>query len=161
MDKELKLLRQAIMLEEEGYEFYMMASQNADNNDSREALSELAHEEEKHKQWLKEMHQKVKEGATTEFDFKSIEMPSPGLFKWDNVPLDNISKALSVFSIGVKMEYSAIEFYKKAKEDTNDPEIEKLLDVIIDWERKHLNDFQKRYDELQQEWWDEQRFSPS
>ncbi|ACB84178.1 ferritin-like domain-containing protein [Natranaerobius thermophilus] len=161
MKKELELLKQAAINEQEGYEFYMMAAQNSDNQESQEALNELAQEEKQHKEWILELYEKFEQGSADSFDFDQVTAPSPELFRWENLPLDNTSKALSVFSIGVKMEYAAVEFYKDAKEKTDDPNVEKLLDILIDWERQHLNDFQKRYDELQKEWWDEQRFSPS
>ncbi len=161
MNTELEILKQALQLEEEGYEFYMMASQDAENEDAKEALQELAGEEAKHKQWVLDMYEKIAQGDGREFDFSEVKTPSPGIFKWKNVPLDNISKGLSVMSIGVKMENSAVQFYTEAKKKTEDPDLQKLLEILIDWERQHLNDFQSRYDELQQEWWEQQRFSPS
>ncbi len=161
MSKELELLKQAAINEQEGYEFYMMAAEDTGNQESKQALQELAQEEQNHKEWILDLYQKIESGSAEEFDFDQVEAPSPELFRWKNVPLDNTSKALSVFSIGVKMEYASVEFYKNAKEQTQDPEVKKLLDILIEWEQKHLTDFQNRYDDLQQEWWDEQRFSPS
>lgn len=160
-EKELELLKQAAMNEQEGYEFYMMAAEDTSKSESKQALQELANEEQKHKEWILDLYQKIESGSSEDFDLQQVESPSPELFRWKNVPLDNTSKALSVFSVGVKMEQAAIDFYKSAKEEVEDEQVITLLDVLIEWEKQHLSDFQNRYEDLQWEWWYEQGFSPS
>ena len=157
--KELEIIKDALLIENEGYQFYKMAAEQSKSKEEREAFNKLADEERKHIEYLKELYEGLDEDK--EIDIFDISAPkSPGLFDWDKVNNKKGSMALSVFGIGVKFEKEAVDFYKEAVEKSDSPEAKKLYEVLIDWEKQHLNDFQKQYDLLKEDWWHEQGFAP-
>ena len=159
--EELDVIKQAILNEIEGYEFYKMASEKAGNGGSKDAFLELANEEMKHVQYLKELFNKIKENPEEDIELAFNEgLPSPGIYKWDRLKMDMASLAMSVFGIGMQMEKEAIVFYEKAKKDTKFESAAKLYDTLVKWENIHLKQFTEQYDIYRQDWWSEQNFAP-
>lgn len=160
MDKqEYNILKKAVLIEQEGFDFYMLAAARSEDDETRAAFEKIAGEEQQHINWLKGLYNKMAGVEDSDFGF---EQPpeKPGIFDWDKKDVFKGSLALSVFSIGVKMEKEAIEFYKKAAKDSNSPEAKELYETLIEWERGHMEEFQKHYELLQEDWWNEQGFAP-
>ena len=158
---ELLIIKQAIINEVEGYEFYKLASEKAISGGSKEAFLELANEELKHVEYLKQLFNKIKENPSEDFQLAfNTELPSPGIYKWEKMDVDMIALAMSVFGIGMQMEKDSIEFYRKAKENTKFEAAENLYDTLIKWEYVHLDQFTEQYDMYRKDWWDEQNFAP-
>jgi rubrerythrin len=161
--KELEIIRQAILNETEGYDFYAMAAAKSGAGEAGEAFRQLASEELKHIDWLKDLYLELKKDSSGSFEWTSMEEPpdSPEIFSWKNAGLEKGSLAVSVLGIGIQLERAAIEFYEKAGRETTIPAAKKLFDVLIKWEYQHLSQFQQDYDMLREEWWERQGFSPS
>ncbi len=159
--EELDVIKQAILNEVEGYEFYKMAAGQAGNGGSKSAFLELANEELKHVEYLKELFNKIKESPEAEVELAFNEgPPSPGIYKWDKLDKDLTSLAMSVFGIGIQMEKDSVEFYSKAKENTKLQSAAKLYDILIKWEKVHLDQFTQQYNLYRQDWWADQSFAP-
>lgn len=157
---ELEVIAQAILNEVEGYEFYKIAAENG-NLSNREAFMELANEELKHIEYLRELFDKIK--ASKEDDLKlafEAAPPAPDIYQWNKVTPEYNSMIMSVFSIGMQMEKDSIEFYEDAKKKTNLAEAKEIFDLLIKWEHVHLEQFSKQYEMYRQEWWNEQNFAP-
>ncbi len=158
-EEEKEIIKNALTLEQEGYEFYMMAAENSDDKAVSKAFEQLAQEEEKHMDWLKDLYDKISEGKQTEISFESPP-ETPQVFDWNEVSHFKGSLAMSVFGVGVKMEKSAVDYYKQAAKETKLEEAEELYETLIDWEKGHLKDFERQYELLQEDWWNEQGFAP-
>jgi len=158
-EMEKDIIKRALAIEKEGYEFYMLAADNSDDEDVSGAFKQLAREEEKHMDWLRELYEKQSDKEDADLSFESPP-ETPSIFTWDNVSRFKGSMAMSVFGIGVKMEKDAVDFYEEAAERTESQEAEELFKVLADWERGHLQDFEKQYEMLQEDWWNEQGFAP-
>lgn len=157
--EELIIIKQAILNEIEGYEFYKMASKNADLNDVKETLLTLASEEKKHVEWLEELFKKVADDSLDSLKLAELENPpSPEIFKWEKVDRKHIGVAVSSFGIGMQMEKASVEFYESAMEKTQIEEAKNLYRVLASWERKHLEMFSNEYDALSKDWWNDQGF---
>lgn len=157
---ELNVISQAILNEIEGYEFYKLASTHGSSG-SKEAFKELANEELKHVQFLRALFDKIKSSEEDDIHLAfEIEVPSPEIYKWDKVNEELSTLSMSVFSIGMQMEKDSIEFYEKAKEETKLDIARKLYDLLIKWERVHLEEFEEQYDLNKKQWWAEQGFAP-
>ncbi len=160
-NKELEVIKEAILNENEGYQVYMMAAERIDKNEISKSFKKLAKEELKHIDWLKDLYQDIKGNEKINFTVDEIKPPEkPRIFKWDKIEKENLSFALSVFGLGVKMEKEAIEYYKNAVSNTESKEAKSLYKKIIEWEYQHLNFFQEQYDMLREDWWAEQSFEP-
>ncbi len=158
--EELDIIRQAILNEIEGYEFYKLASTKG-SEEIKAAFKELADEELKHVEFLKTLFEVINTNDSDEMKLDLQEaLPSPGIFKWEKVGKELNSFAMSVFSIGMQMEKDSIEFYQNAKDLTNINAVKELFDILIEWEKVHLDQFTTQYNLYKEEWWAEQSFSP-
>ena len=157
---ELDVIGQAILNEVEGFEFYRLASTKA-IGESKDAFLELANEELKHVEYLKALFDQIKESEADDirlaFDAKP---PSPDIYKWEKFDRDMATLAMSVFSIGMQMEKDSIDFYQDAKERTRLDAAKKLFDLLIKWEKVHLEQFTAQYELYREEWWQDQGFAP-
>ena len=159
--EELDVISQAILNEIEGYEFYKMAANQVGQGDSKDAFMELANEELKHVEYLEKLMEKVVDSEEDEIYLAhESNPPSPDIYNWEKVDKENTSLAMAVFGIGIDMEKASIEFYEKAKADTKIEAARDLYDLLIKWERVHLEQFTEQYEMYRNEWWDEQNFAP-
>lgn len=159
--EELDIISQAILNEVEGYEFYRMAANQAGTGESKEAFLELANEELKHVEFLKALFNKIKNGEEDDIRLAlEASPPSPNIYNWKRVDKGLISLAMSVFGIGMQMEKESIEFYQNAKEFTSFEEGKKLFDLLIKWEKVHLDQFTEQYNMYKEDWWADQSFAP-
>lgn len=158
--EELDVISQAILNEVEGYEFYRMAANQAGTNESKEAFLELANEELKHVEYLKALFNKIKDNNDDiKLAFEAVP-PSPDIYNWKKVDKEYTSLAMSVFGIGIQMEKASIEFYENAKLKTNIDEARRLFDLLIKWEKVHLDQFTEQYNKHKTNWWSDQGFAP-
>ncbi len=159
--EELNVISQAIVNEIEGYEFYRMAANQAGTGESKDSFLELAKEELKHVEYLKALFNKIKSGQEDDLRLAlEASPPSPDIYNWKKVSKENTSLAMSVFSIGIQMEKASIEFYQDAKNKTSLEEARKLFDLLIKWEKVHLEQFTEQYNIHKENWWAEQSFAP-
>lgn len=160
-EQELGIIKQAIINELEGYEFYKMAMAHAEDHEVKASFKTLADEEQDHIEWLNELFHKIKDDPSDDFKLASLEdRPSPGIFKWDNVDRKHAGLAVSVFGIGIQMERASVDFYQKAAASTTYPAAKELFLTLAKWEEVHLSSFVKKYDQLQENWWSDQGYSP-
>ncbi len=160
-ERELTLIKQAILNEIEGYEFYKMAANQTKSPESKNALLALADEEFKHSTYLKELFNQIKkQGDEFALAFLS-DIPSPGIYRFSEIKENaHLSLAVTIFSIGMEMEKASIKFYENAFEESELPEARKLYEILIAWEKTHLEQFQTEYNKHREEWWNEQSFAP-
>lgn len=157
---ELEIIKQAIINEVEGYEFYKMASAHG-SGPGKEAFMELANEELNHIGYLKKLFDKIKNSNEDDFELAfEANPPSPDIYKWNKVANDLSSMAMSVFSIGMQMEKDSIDFYQNAKETTKFSSARILYDTLIKWEKVHLEQFTIQYNLYKEEWWNDQGYAP-
>ena len=160
-NQELMVIKQAIINEIEGYEFYKMAANNSKSTGVKDAFLELAEDELQHVIWLKEMFNKIKDDKVADFQLALIPEPtSPSIFKWDKIDRKDAGIAVSAFGIGIQMEKSSIEFYLKAASETEIEKAKELYNILVKWEKVHLDKFSLQYEELKEEWWSEQGYAP-
>ncbi|MEK6263887.1 MAG: ferritin family protein [Clostridium sp.] len=158
---ELMVIKQAIINEIEGYEFYNMASSKSKSKEVEAAFLELANEEMQHVIWLKDLFGKIKDDNVANFQLALIPEPtSPAIFKWENIDRVDAGIAVSAFGIGIQMEKASVEYYEKAAKETKIKEAKELYTVLIKWEKVHLDKFSAQYEELKEEWWSEQGYAP-
>lgn len=159
LKKDIEVFKQAILNEVEGYEFYKMAAYNSTDEEVKKAFLNLANEELKHIDWLKDAFKKLSGNPEDHSTLAMIENPpSPQIFKWENLQTKNASLAVSVLGIGIEMERASVKFYEKAAEETPYEAAKQLFEVLAKWENVHLEQFSKGYDVLIKDWWSDQGF---
>ena len=163
MQNEVKILRQAMLNEVEGAEFYKLSAEKFAPSATKDALLDLARQEEEHVEYLKSLSEKLIDNAKEiNFDPETLkkEVPSPGIFNWDKVDEDKVRLAVTVFSVGLNMEKDSVKFYEDAKNKVESEQSKELFDILVKWEQSHVDTLQKQYDIYQQEWWNMQNFEP-
>ena len=159
--EELSIIKQAILNELEGYEFYKMAGDHASSKDVKVAFLELAKEEMSHINWLNELFNKLKGGKEDEITLAFLaDTSSPRIFTWENLDRKDVAMSVSAFGIGIQMERTSIQFYMKAEEKTQNSDSKKLFKKLIVWEQAHLDQFASQYEKLKEDWWAEQDYAP-
>lgn len=157
--KTLAYIKQAIINEIEGYEFYRMASGQTRDVQLKETYLELAEEERKHVVWLQDLHKSIH--SEDDFDLDKVEAPpSPNLFSWEKLDREDPKMVLSIFGIALQLEKASYEYYKKVSEQVEDPAAKDLFRILEAWEKAHYDIFNKEYEQLQNDWWSEQGFAP-
>ncbi len=161
LKEELEVIKQGIINEVEGYEFYMMASREAKDEKAKKSLESIAKEEMKHSEYLKELFEVMKESEDEKFKLAFLtDPPSPKIFKWENKQFTKNSISVSIFGTAINLEKASVEFYEEAKKKTKVEEAKKLFDLLIEWEKVHLEQFKKAYNDSMKDWWNEQNFAP-
>jgi len=156
----LGYIKQAIINEIEGYEFYRMAASTCRDEVIKETYLSLAEEERKHVVWLRELHNQI-EGKGNEIALEAIEAPpSPDIFNWNNLDREDPKTRLSVFGIALQLEKASYEFYKKVQGEVDDEVVVELFKILESWERVHYETFDKEYKLLKEQWWHDQGFAP-
>ncbi len=159
--KELAVIKQAIINEIEGFEFYRLASKQAENEESKNAFETLAQEELVHIEWLKKVYENISHGKDDDLILAyEVEAPSPKIFMWGNIDRQKASLAISVFSIAIQMERESVKFYDTASQNTDNDKLKKFYKTLSLWEQTHLNQFSDEYEKLKEQWWDAQGFAP-
>jgi rubrerythrin len=161
--EELSIIAQAILNEMEGYEFYKMAGEQANTHGTKDAFMSLANEELKHAEYLRKLWTALSDGGEVEIEdilLSGIVIPSPEIYMWDKVDKLYSTKEMSIFGIGMQMEKSSIEFYENAMNNAKSQSGKGLFDMLIKWEKVHLEQFTNQYNLLREDWWAEQGFAP-
>lgn len=154
--EELKIIKTAILNEVEGQFFYRLAAEKTESEEVRDAFLVLAGEEEKHEKWLRNLFDQAADGAGA-----VVAADEPGVFTWDHAGTETGSIEVSAFHIGILMEKSSVDFYRQAAAKTALPAAKQLYENLIKWEENHLASLEKIYDNLKEEWWGKQGFSPA
>ena len=153
-----EVLKQAILNEVEGYEFYKMFAKQANNVEIKELFMLTANEELSHTDYLKSlMDGKVPDNFA---DLKDLDVPSPSVFKNPKLNPGEINSTIAAFSIGVNMEEKASAFYREHASKTDDENVKALFTKLAQWEETHRDQFKSHHESLLESWWDENNFAP-
>jgi rubrerythrin len=161
-NNEVKIIKTAILNELEGEKFYKSVARDAKNPDTAKAFLHLAEDEKRHEAMLRGMLDHLMAGSELSIDALSKQgTPSPRIFNAaDSVDTDNAME-ISVFHIGILMEKASMDYYRKAAQSTCLDPARELYESLADWEMRHLDEMEKIYDSLTEDWWERQGFSPS
>lgn len=157
--EELEILGQAILNEVEGYEFYNLAASQS-KGETKDAFLQLAEEERKHAEYLRDLKDRLANNEEKLELAYELDPPSPEIYRWEKLDVKEANLSMTVFSIGMQLEKDAIDFYTKAAEKTEIEEAKKIYEILIQWEKIHLDQFTKQYNVYKNEWWNEQNFAP-
>jgi rubrerythrin len=157
---ELEILKQAILNEHEGYQFYRMAAEKAVDDEVRNVFESMAEEEKRHEEWLRKAYGHMLENKPPIVEPFSVEQAdSPGIFSEKRIMHQGLE--VSALHVGVMMEKLSIEHYKEALEKTRVEALGNLYSKLARWEQEHLDKLEKAYDFAREEWWEKQNFSPA
>lgn len=149
MDRDLiSVFKTAFLNEVDGQKFYEMAAECINTPEVKEALLRLADEEKLHQDYLKSELNRLHGQSTWDMDKSEIKLPEPDIFKTDNLDFSSLDTALMVFSVGMRLEKEAENYYRSNKEFLGgDLRLQILFDKLAQWEALHYEYFKRLYDQ--------------
>jgi rubrerythrin len=163
----LRIVQEAIRVENDGYQFYRLAEEKTKDAKGKEVFASLAQDETNHMRILKSLYQSVKEKEEFHFDeMKDIKhllegtSASPIFSKEFKNRLNQAHFEMTALSIGILLEKNSIDFYKKSAQESKNKEVKMLFNYLAEWEGEHLRALVNQQKLLQQDYWTEARFYP-
>jgi rubrerythrin len=140
----LKVLKEAIKVENDGYHFYQTASERTKDPKGKAVFRSLAQDELDHKNVLEGLHQAIKD--ETRFIFKrkghakksTVKSKSPIFSVEFKRKLKEDHFELSVLRIGQLLERNSMEFYSRHAKKSKSKDLKSLFNFLTEWEKDHL-----------------------
>jgi rubrerythrin len=141
----LRVLKQAIKAESEGYYFYQMAGEKSKDPNAKEIFNSLAQDELDHGSVLKGLYHTIMKKSEFKFDHRrhhrsNSNSGSPETIfsvKFKNRIKQN-NFAISAIRIAQMLEKDAIKFYSQHAKKSKHPELKSLFNFLVEWETDHL-----------------------
>ena len=163
----VKGLKQALLNEIDGAEFYRMAAGSARRDAVRQMFRFLMEEEERHREMIVDQMRRMAEGKEMKFERGASAKKALAKFR-SPLLTDDLVKAgrqvegeVAALSIGMTLERRAIaQFVALRKTAAGDERAEKVFSDLVAWEQDHLDLLTRHYDQLREMYWEEARFWP-
>jgi len=166
-DQLLEVVKNAIRVENDGYQFYRVAEEKTEDPKGKEVFASLAKDETNHMQILKSLYQSIKEKGKYKFDeIKDMKhilettSESSIFSKEFKERVEQVQFEMAALSVGILLEKNSIEFYAKSAQQSEDEDVKMLFNYLADWEGEHLRVLVQQQKFLQQDYWTEARFYP-
>jgi rubrerythrin len=164
-----RILKDAIKVESDGYNFYKMAADQTTDPQGKEMFESLASDETKHMRTLKEQYKLYQEQGKFDWEEKKLKMKIPfdpsstsPIFSPEfKKRLNESHFEMTALSIGIMLEQNSIEFYKESADKAEDPQAKALFSYLANWEGQHLKALISQYNYLKEDYWTDARFFPS
>jgi rubrerythrin len=141
----LKVLKEAIQVESDGYNFYMVAAEKTEDPKGKKVWSSLAQDELDHGSMLKGLYQAIKEQTGYKFDRKRLRKKKPEARSKSPIFSVEFKKkikeghfALCALRMAQLLEKNSIDFYSKNAKKSKHPELKSLFNYLVEWEKDHL-----------------------
>jgi rubrerythrin len=146
-----EIISYAKIAEDNAKQFYLDAAAKATQSNVKELLEALAAQEQKHRDYLQELDEKIKAKGTVPEVHEKVR--SLGYAKMiEPQKLDADSDYKDVIEVAMLKEKEAIETYEHLFHYVDDPDAKKLFELLLEEERRHLSQFEKEYEDLQDQW---------
>ena len=146
-----EIISYAKIAEDNARKFYLDAAAKASQSNVKELLEALAAQEAKHKEYLDELGKKIAEkGTVPEVHEKVKSLGYAKMIEPDKLDAD--ASYRDVIEVAMIREKEAIETYEHLFHYVDDPDAKKLFELLIAEERKHLAQFEKEFEDLQDQW---------
>lgn len=161
----LASLRQAMLSERDGVQFYSMAAKQAEDSGAVILFEQLATEEMRHFSALQKEYQSILEtGAwdpNTAWDVPWTPNEPGHVFSDDFMRrVQGRHLEMAALSIGILLEKQSFEFYSKQAEIAEDPIVRGFFCELAQWEEGHYKMLLKEDDALKEDYWSANRFAP-
>ena len=143
-----EIISYAKIAEDNASKFYLDAAANASQSNVKELLEALAAQEQKHKEYLEELDAKIKaKGTVPEIHEKVRNLGYAKMIQPSSLDADASYK--DVIEVAMVKEKEAIETYEHLMNYVDDPDAKKLFGLLLEEERRHLQQFEKEFEDLQ------------
>ena len=144
----LKILKQAMESEKEGYEFYIQASTITKDPKGKEMFKYLARDETDHFKILEDAYNRLKGGEGKGSNTIGHKQKEKGFLIDSSLLLKVDSGDLKALNIAMKIEEEAQEFYAKSAEKAKHSDVRDIFLKLSDMEKNHYDLLKYEHDSL-------------
>jgi rubrerythrin len=152
----LRALRQAMRLEEEGYQFYTEAAERTADPRGEETFLSLADDEKLHLRIVRDQYEALSEGEgwlsfSDELELKPVDVDQP-LFPPERKAVEKAigpeATDVEALLLAMQKENESYELYRKAAGETADPAGKDMYQRLASYERTHFDILMLNYEHL-------------
>ncbi len=161
-----EIFKYAITVENRGFEFYRNAAERTSNDTARQFFEEFAEEEREHKRVLAELYKtwkaegKWKDDVLREEHKHGMDIHDPIIGQAIRKGLASDSYDTTAVDIAIVLEKEASAFYSTAADRVEDPELQRILRWLAEWEDDHLRYMVELNESLRETYWNDNNFWP-
>ena len=160
------VFKYAILVESRGYEFYRTTAEKTGNETARRFFEEFAQEELDHRRILTDLYKTWRDESTWDESIlktgreHSFDIHDPILSEAFKKSLSATTFDTTALDIAIVLEKEARDFYSKAAQKVEDPELKKILTWLAQFEDDHYDTMVKLHESLRAEYWHDNNFWP-
>ena len=163
-DQLLAGLKEAILTEQTGVQFYTVAAGNTTDAQGREVFRQLARDESEHQQWLRRQYGHLIAGTPWEemkpAPHADLSGPSPIFSDGLRSRIGEAHWEMTALSVGLALEEATITRYRKLAQTADRPEVRRFFEELVKWEETHAEALSRQSNLLKESYWREARFAP-
>jgi len=155
-------LKEAIITEQTGVQFYTVAAANTTDAQGREVFGQLAREEAEHQQWLRRQYGHLVEDEPWEA-WKPVYHADLSGSIFSAGLLARIGEAhweMTALSVGLAVEEATVVRYRTLAQATDRPDVRQFFEELAKWEESHAEALSRQSNLLKESYWREARFAP-
>lgn len=157
-------LREAILTEQTGIQFYTVAARNTQDLKGREVFEQLARDEDEHQQWLRRQFGHLMEGRPFE-EFRgkhhaSLSGPSPIFSDELKSRIGEAHWEMTALSVGLALEHATVTRYRSLAQAADEPGVRRFFEELAAWEETHAEALRKQHNLLIESYWQSAHFAP-
>lgn len=158
-------LRRAMLAEQEGQHFYLMAARSTDDPQGRLVFERLAREELEHLEFLKaQLGALLRSGAPD----ASLKLGQPAPLTGASPIFSDALRArigqahfeMTALAVGAQLELSAERFYRDAAAAADDAVVRGFYEELAAWEAGHYHALLAQQESLKEDYWSQGGFAP-
>lgn len=157
-------LKEAILTEQTGVQFYTAAAANTADAQGREVFLQLARDEAEHQQWLRRQYGHLVEGTPWEtwrpLHHADLSGPSPIFSDGLRSRIGEAHWEMAALAVGLALEDATVVRYRKLAQAADQPEVRQFFEELTRWEESHAEALRRQSDLLRESYWSEARFAP-
>jgi rubrerythrin len=163
-DQLLAGIKEAILTEQTGVQFYTVAAANTTDVKGREVFQQLARDEAEHQQWLRRQYGHIIAGTPWE-ELKPVwhadlSGPSPIFSDSLRARIGEAHWEMTALSVGLALEEATVIRYRRLAQAADQPEVRRFFDELAKWEESHAEALSRQSNLLKESYWHEARFAP-
>jgi len=163
-DQLLAGLKEAILAEQTGVQFYAIAAANTTDAQGREVFQQLARDEAEHQRWLRRQYGHLVEGTPWETwepaPHTGLSGPSPIFSDELRSRIGEAHWEMTALSVGLALEEATVGRYRALAQAADRPEVRQFFEQLTKWEESHAEALSRQSNLLKESYWREARFAP-
>ena len=157
-------LKEAILTEQTGVQFYTVAAANTTDAQGREVFQQLARDEAEHQQWLRRQYGHLVAGTPWEEmkpEFHAVLSGPTPIFSDDlRSRIGEAHWEMTALSVGLALEEATVTRYRDLARAAEQPDVRRFFEELARWEQSHAEALSRQSNLLKESYWHEARFAP-